>query len=58
MGEHLALVNAPYGSYVDVVAYVVETKEQQTVFEHYETYGLRLKAKWCRVELSCGTMAL
>ncbi|RFU29023.1 hypothetical protein B7463_g7305, partial [Scytalidium lignicola] len=36
-GQYLALVDGPHNSYVDGMAYVVETEHQQKMLEHYET---------------------
>ncbi|TVY88353.1 hypothetical protein LAWI1_G007098 [Lachnellula willkommii] len=36
-GQYPALVDGPHDSYVDGMAYVVETEEQQKMLEHYET---------------------
>lgn len=36
-GQYPALVDAPINSYVDGMAYFVETEEQQKMLEHYET---------------------
>lgn len=36
-GQYPALVAGPYDSYVDGMAYVVETQKQQKMLEHYET---------------------
>jgi hypothetical protein len=36
-GQYPALVDGPNNSYVDGMAYVVETEQQQKMLEHYET---------------------
>jgi hypothetical protein len=36
-GQYPALVDGPNNSYVDGIAYVVETEQQQKILEHYET---------------------
>ena len=36
-GQYPALVDGPNNSYVDGMAYVVETEKQQKMLEHYET---------------------
>ncbi|TAQ88340.1 hypothetical protein B7494_g3354 [Chlorociboria aeruginascens] len=36
-GQYPALVNGPHNSYVDGVAYLVETKEQQDMLEYCNT---------------------
>jgi gamma-glutamylcyclotransferase (GGCT)/AIG2-like uncharacterized protein YtfP len=36
-GQYPALVDGPTNSYVDGMAYVVETEQHQKMLEHYET---------------------
>jgi gamma-glutamylcyclotransferase (GGCT)/AIG2-like uncharacterized protein YtfP len=36
-GQYPALVDGPTNSYVDGIAYFVETEQQQKMLEHYET---------------------
>ncbi len=36
-GQYPALVDGPNNSYVDGMAYVVETEQQRKMLEHYET---------------------
>jgi hypothetical protein len=42
-GQHPALVDAPFGSFVDDMGYVVETEDQTNKLEDYETTAYRLE---------------
>ena len=64
-GQYPALVDGPNNSYVDGMAYVVETEQQQKMLEHYETdvysvEGIRItiEGKRCLEELLCRLMTL
>jgi len=49
-GQYPALVDGPNDSYVDSIAYVIKTEQQQKMLEHYETdvyrvEGIRITVK-------------